>query len=78
MAGNPRLWIHLIMALRFRPTNSPALGGLSNSLMNHNYLASEKDEGSVTGESVATQIRRSYDFNASRALVASGYIATPS
>jgi hypothetical protein len=57
MAGNPRVWIHLIMALRFRPTNSPALGGLNNSLMHNKYRASEKDEGSVIGESVATRCR---------------------
>jgi len=45
--------------------------------MHHNYLAREKDEESVTGESVATQIVRSYDFNASCAFIASRYIATP-
>ena len=54
MAGSPRVWIHFIMALRFRPTNSPALGGLNNSLMHDNYRAIEKDEESVIGESVAT------------------------
>jgi len=42
-------------ALRLRPTNSPALGGLNNSLTHHNYRASEKDEGSVIGESAAPQ-----------------------
>jgi hypothetical protein len=56
VAGNPRVWIHLIMALRFRPTNSPAWGGLSNSLMHYNYRASEKDEESVFGESVHNAI----------------------
>jgi hypothetical protein len=55
VAGNPRVWIHLMMALRFRPINSPACGGLNNSFMHYNYRRSEKDEESVIGESVATR-----------------------